>query len=182
MKGIVFAALEQVVTKDAGADAWDDLLAEEKLSGAYSTVGSYPDAELVALVGAWARRSGRTVDASLRLFGIEAAGIFHDRFSALFAAHSDTISFLRSLDSVVHREVRKLYPGAETPQFEVIDGGPGRVVLVYRSTKGLCALAEGLLVGSTAVFRERVEVRQIACVHHGDADCRFDCTFQVEGA
>ena len=177
MKGIIFAALEGVVSAEFGPDAWDDLLAQEGLDGAYTTVGSYPDAELVALIGAWARRSGRTTEEALRAFGVAAASIFHERFPSMFSPYGDTTSFLRTLDSVVHREVRKLYPGAETPGFEVVDKGGAHIELVYRSKKGLCAFAEGLLIGSAAVFHERVEFSQSTCIHRGDAECRFDCTF-----
>ena len=52
MKGIVFNLLEDLVVRDHGEDAWDDLLEEAGSDGAYTSLGSYDDAELLALVGA----------------------------------------------------------------------------------------------------------------------------------
>ncbi|GBQ51026.1 heme NO-binding domain-containing protein [Komagataeibacter sucrofermentans] len=50
MKGIVFNILEEVVEKNHGAEAWDTLLEAANVSGAYTSLGSYPDAEMQALV------------------------------------------------------------------------------------------------------------------------------------
>ena len=55
MKGIIFNLLEDVVIHDHGQDTWDELLNATSLDGAYTSLGSYPDAHIQALVGAAAR-------------------------------------------------------------------------------------------------------------------------------
>jgi len=57
MKGIVFNLLEQVVVNTHGEAAWDGLLDKTGLTGAYTSLGSYPDAqpELEAELAAQAR-------------------------------------------------------------------------------------------------------------------------------
>jgi len=52
MKGIVFNLLEAVVRRDYGEDTWEALLEAAAADGAYSSLGNYPDAEMMNLVGA----------------------------------------------------------------------------------------------------------------------------------
>ena len=52
MKGIIFNLLESTVTRQHGEDFWDTLLEETQLDGVYTALGSYPDEELMKLVGA----------------------------------------------------------------------------------------------------------------------------------
>ena len=58
MKGVIFNLLERVVTDEFGADTWDDLIDEAGVDGAYSSLGNYADAEVEALLGAAAAKSG----------------------------------------------------------------------------------------------------------------------------
>ena len=52
MKGVVFNLLEQVVVREYGENVWDDLLDATGLGGAYTSLGSYPDQEMMSLVSA----------------------------------------------------------------------------------------------------------------------------------
>ncbi|MGB6545742.1 MAG: heme NO-binding domain-containing protein, partial [Candidatus Acidiferrales bacterium] len=52
MKGIIFNLLEEVVTREHGADAWDALLESAGVDGAYTCLGSYSDDEMRKLVDA----------------------------------------------------------------------------------------------------------------------------------
>ena len=58
MKGVVFNLLEEAVTAAHDAAYWDAILQDAKLLGSYTSLGSYPDAELFCLVEAYARRRG----------------------------------------------------------------------------------------------------------------------------
>ena len=51
MKGIVFNLLQEVVTQHHGEDVWDDLVDAAGVDGVYTSVGSYSDDEMTALVG-----------------------------------------------------------------------------------------------------------------------------------
>jgi hypothetical protein len=48
----VFNMLERIVTREYGEDTWDDLLDASGLDGAYTSLGSYDDADLGKLVSA----------------------------------------------------------------------------------------------------------------------------------
>ncbi len=76
MKGIIFNLVEEVVRNRYGEDTWDELLDAAGLDGAYTSLGSYPDEELLRLVAAAAhRRTGigtRLVEAGVE--AVRAAG------------------------------------------------------------------------------------------------------------
>ncbi len=55
MKGVVFNLLEDAVCEHHGDDAWDALLDAAELSGVYTSLGSYSDAEMGKLVEAASR-------------------------------------------------------------------------------------------------------------------------------
>ena len=58
------------------------------------------------------------------------------RCPQLFEPHDSTRSFLLTLNDIIHPEVRKLYPGADVPEFD-FDFRAGMLVMGYRSTRKL---------------------------------------------
>jgi hypothetical protein len=54
----------------------------------------------------------------LRWFGRSAMPLLAERYPDFFKGHTDTRSFLLTLNSIIYPEVRKLYPGAITPVFD----------------------------------------------------------------
>ena len=55
MKGIIFNLLEEVVRKEYGDEAWEDLLEAAQVDGAYTSLGNYPDESMMKLVAAAAK-------------------------------------------------------------------------------------------------------------------------------
>jgi hypothetical protein len=177
MKGIVFNLLEQVVTDEYGAPAWDSVLDAAGLDGSYTAVGSYDDAELGRIVSAASVALETDPDALVRWFGGRALPLLHDRYPQFFRPHSDARSFILTLNDVIHPEVRKLFPGADAPEFAFDTSDPNVLVLSYVSSRGLCSFAEGLVDGAASQFGERVEIEQRECTKRGDERCVLACTF-----
>ena len=178
MKGIIFNLVEQVVTDDYGIDTWEDLLDQSRVQGAYSAVGSYPDEELVGLVSTASAMTGIPADDLLRHVGRRSIPMLKQRYPEFFDLHSDSRSFLGSLNEVIHPEVRKLYEGAEPPLFEFHDGEDGSLLMDYHSHRSMCALAEGLTMGAGDAFGEAMTVSQPQCKLRGHPYC----TLQVSWA
>jgi hypothetical protein len=182
MKGIIFNLLEEVVTQEHGEEAWEDLLDRSGVEGAYTSLGSYPDQEFVALLQALPGDVGPTPGDLVRWFGRAAIPLLAQRYPVFFEGHDSTRSLLQALNNIIHPEVRKLYPGAEVPIFD-LDPIPGRdlpdhvVVLGYRSARRLCALAEGFVQGVADHFGEQVAIEQPRCMLRGDERCALVCTF-----
>lgn len=177
MKGIIFNLVEEVVRDRFGEDTWDDLLDAAGLDGAYTSLGSYPDEELLRLVGAASEALGLPPADVVRTLGEAAIPLLATRYPFFFEPHTSTKSFLLTLNDIIHPEVRKLYPGADVPTFGFEESSDDTLVLRYHSERKLCALAEGFVLGAAAHFGERAEIDQPACMLRGDEDCLLHCTF-----
>ena len=157
MKGVVFNLLEQLVARDFGEDTWDALLDASGLDGVYTSLGSYPDEDLVKLVSAAARRSPCR-PTTWSVVWAQRASAVRGAYPQLFEPHDCTRSFVLTLNDIIHPEVRKLYPGADVPEFD-FDARDGVLVMGYRSPRKLCSFAEGLLLGAARPLRRAADDR-----------------------
>lgn len=173
MKGIVFSLLEEVVRSQYGEDTWDSLLDQAGLSGAYTALGSYPDAELLGLVGAASASLKLPADEIVRWFARSALPLLFQKYPQFFDAHSSTRPFLLSLNDIIHPEVRKLYPGADVPEFAYDDSSESVLIMKYHSPRKLCSFAQGLVEGAAEHYGESLKFEHLKCMKHGDDHCAW---------
>ncbi|MET0179017.1 MAG: heme NO-binding domain-containing protein [Novosphingobium sp.] len=173
MKGIVFNLLEEAVVNQHGEDAWDNLLDAAGLDGAYTSLGSYPDADILRLVQVAAAALGCSSVDILRWFGRAAMPLLARRYGIFFEPHHSARSFVRSVNDIIHPEVRKLYAGAGCPNFVFADDPDGRLLIGYSSPRQLCHLAHGFVEGAADRFGETVELEHLACMMDGSPTCRM---------
>lgn len=177
MKGVIFNLLEDVVTAEAGEAAWERAIDAAGVDGAYTSLGTYPHTELVALTGALRDELGMDPDGIVRWFGRRALGRLAAAYPQLFESHDSTAPFLLTLNDIIHPEVRKLYPGAEAPVFDYRLVEPDRMLMGYSSSRGLCSLGEGLIEGAADHYGQSVDVAQPTCSKRGDSECVFEVVF-----
>jgi hypothetical protein len=177
MKGIIFNLLEEVVTSEFGAATWDKLLEGAKVDGAFTSLGSYPDETLFKLVAQASGALGQPPAEIVRWFGAKAIPLLAAKYPGFFSKHPSTRPFLLTLNSIIHPEVRKLYPGADVPDFDFDSSSPDVLVMGYRSKRRLCALAIGLIEGAAHHFHETAHINHPLCMHRGDSSCRLDISF-----
>jgi Haem-NO-binding len=168
MKGVIFNLLEEVVSEHHGDAAWEALLAATESDGVYSSLGNYADAELVALVAAASNLTGTPVRTLLHWFGV--------RYPAFFENAPDTRSFILSVNTIIHPEVRKLYSGAACPHFHFAETSD-TLTLGYRSPRKLCDLAHGFAEGVASYYGETVSFSQPSCMHDGAPSCQLVVTW-----
>lgn len=163
MKGVVFTEFMEMVEDRFSADMLDDIIDDAKLphGGAYTAVGTYPHEEIVSLVVALSQRSGAPVADLLQAFGEHLFGQFVKGYPAFFAGTNDAFTFLAGIEDIIHAEVRKLYPDAELPKFEVEHHDPQRLVLVYDSRRHFEDLAEGLMRGCVKHFGGGIAIERV---------------------
>jgi hypothetical protein len=176
MKGVVFNLLEQLVARDFGEDTWDALLDASGLDGVYTSLGSYPDEDLSKLVSAATDALAMPADEVVSWLGRNALPLFAGYYPQLFEPHDSTRSFVLTLNDIIHPEVRKLYPGADVPEFD-FDLREGVLVMGYRSPRKLCSFAEGLLLGAADHYGERLTIEQPVCMKRGDDQCVLEIAF-----
>jgi hypothetical protein len=177
MKGVIFNLLETAVEAHFGPDMWDDLLDDAGLSGSYTSLGSYPDEEAEALVSAAMNRLGLDRSSVLKWFGASAIPALAITYPDFFVNHSSARTFVLGINNIIHAEVRKLYPGAACPHFEMSEPNPANLTMVYVSSRRMCALAEGFVAGAATHYGETVHFEHKSCVERGDARCTFNLTW-----
>jgi hypothetical protein len=180
MKGIVFNLLEEIVQREYGEDTWDALLEAAELDGAYTSLGNYPDEDLMKLVRAASSALKIPSDIIVRWFGRNAMPLFAKKYSTFFKAHKSTRSFLLTLNNIIHPEVRKIYPGADVPVFDYDTSSEDVLVIGYKSSRKLCTFAEGLIEGAAIYYREEVIIEQPRCMNRGDERCVLRISFEKQ--
>jgi hypothetical protein len=154
MKGIILASFVEFAERELGGAA-DGLPA-----ASYSPVMGYPDDELFGLVARASAAAGVESPEILRRFGAHLFRTFANLYPVFLDGVESAMDLLRGIETYVHGEVKKLYPDAEFPSFEVRAPAAGRLELLYRSRRPLADLAEGLIQGCVAHFGERITVRR----------------------
>jgi hypothetical protein len=160
MKGIVFTEFFEMVEEKLGFEVVDQLIEKTELAtgGAYTTIGTYDHKELLALVGNLHQLLDIPVNDLLVSYG-------QYLFPKLMIIDPDTVSqfgntfeLLAAVDSIIHVEVKKLYPDAELPEFSVIKHNEKELQLTYTSCRPFAYLAKGLILGCAQNYNETVAV------------------------
>ena len=179
MKGVIFNLFEDFICESFGDEAYESILDATDLqtTGPFIGPGLYPDEDLLALVGVAVDQLGVSVQDALRAFG---------RFALprLVEAHPDFASsecgakeFLLSVDSVIHVEVKKLWPDAQTPSFRYVDATEDGLSMMYQSPRKFCPLVEGFIDGVADHFGEKIDREHSSCMHDGAEECVFQLQF-----
>ena len=179
MKGIVFNLLQEVVVAEHGEKTWDALLVAAGVSGAYSSLGNYPDEELGRIVGAASRALHTPPQDVVRWFGRKAIPLLAKNHPGYFAPHRHALEFLLTLNTIIHPEVRKLHRDAVVPEFQFETPAPNVLQIGYQSPRRLCALAEGFIQGAADYYGETLALEHPTCMLRGDESCVLIARFAV---
>jgi hypothetical protein len=154
MKGIIFNELVELVHRELPGAA--GRLGEV----GYSPLANYPDDELLKLVAQASEAAGVPVPEILRRLGSRLFRTFATLYPVFLDGVESALDLLGGIETYVHGEVKKLYPDAEFPRFEVHARAPGRLEMVYRSRRPLADLADGLIRGCVAWFGDSIDVER----------------------
>lgn len=182
MKGIIFNLLEEAVRQDHGERTWDLLLKQAELDGAYTSLGNYPDEHLGRIVAAASAALKTTPDNVVRWAGRKVLPLLAKRYPKFMESHRTTRAFLLTLNNLIHPEVRKLYPGADAPNFDFDTTSPELLVMRYRSKRKLCSLALGMIESAAMHFGEEALIEHPHCMKSGADCCEFRIVFKALAA
>lgn len=160
MRGMVFTEFLEFVATAHGEDLVDDMIEECDLpsGGAYTAVGNYDHAEILAMIGYMHEATGQPVPEMVHGFGEHLFARFAEKYPRFISRAGSAMEFLESIETHIHTEVRKLYPDAELPRFDCERPDPDTLVMVYSSSRPFADLAHGLIEGAIAYFKEKVTV------------------------
>ncbi len=155
MKGIVFTEFLDMVEQEFGYETVDHIIEASKLEseGVYTSVGTYPFSEMLQLVSNLSEKIQVEIPSLLYAFGKYLFNTFLSSYPAFFNRCEDGFSFLDSIDSYIHIEVKKLYHDAELPAFESKRIDDKNMELIYRSSRKMSDFAEGLIDKSMSYYK-----------------------------
>ena len=147
MKGIVFTEFLELVEQSFGLEMVDRIIQQSELKsqGVYTAVGTYEFAEMLALLGNLSSNTGIDRDQLLKIYGEFFFKTLQDNYGSLLNQYKDPIDLLASIENHIHVEVRKIYPDAELPTFEVQEKTSDHLVLIYKSSRAMHHFGLGLM-------------------------------------
>ncbi|MER0438781.1 heme NO-binding domain-containing protein [Emticicia sp. W12TSBA100-4] len=169
MKGIIFTEFFEMVEQKFDYTMVDKLLTNTQLpsGGVYTAVGTYSHTEMVSLVVSLSQETSIPIPDLLKVFGGYLFKIFSKSYSHFIENAPDAFTFLKSIHNYIHVEVRKLYPDAELPHFEIEHPQPNILVMDYHSIRKMSDLAFGLIEACLEHFEENASISQEVVNHDG---------------
>jgi hypothetical protein len=172
MHGIIHLELRNFVVQHHGEAAWRALTDAAGLSDEiYTPLRSYPDEQIVKLVGAAVQLTGADPVALLESFGEFLVPRYLVLYGKLLKPEWRTLEVLEHAENTIHRVVRMREPGALPPRLQAQRVSPTAVRMTYDSPRKLCGVARGIARGIAAHFDEQLSISEEHCMHRGDREC-----------
>jgi hypothetical protein len=173
MYGLVNKAIQDLVTKGYGEDAWKEVC---KMSGFadedFVGMEPYPDSLTYELVGNISKLTGMDNAKILELFGEHWILYTADEGygDLMDLTGSNFVDFLNNLD-MLHERINNIMPHLAAPEFKTRNKTENSIELEYRSHReGFIPMLNGLIKGLGKRFDMEVTVEQIDFKNKG-ADC-----------
>lgn len=169
MHGLLFCQLERFVVARHGRPTWTVLLGRAGLPGQrYRPDAVYDDGEMHQLVNAAAALLDQPAEDIQEAFGVFLAPQLLQLHTDLIQPQWRTLDLLLHTETLIHGAVRQRDPRAEPPRLEILQTGPQRLQLNYRSPRNLSATARGIIHGLAAHYGDGVQIteRLDADQHH----------------
>jgi predicted hydrocarbon binding protein len=172
MHGLIHLELQKFVEERFGAKAWAELVRKAGVaSEIYTPLRSYPDEQMLALVGEAVTMTGFTATTLLEEFGGALVPTYLSLYGNLLKPEWRTLEVIEHTEETIHRVVRMRHEGAQPPRLRAERTRPNEVVLTYDSPRKLCAVARGIVKGVAKQFKEMVTIDEKKCMHRGDSAC-----------
>ncbi len=177
MKGVVFTEFLELVETAFSPEVADKIITRANVpsGGAYTAVGTYDHAEMLALVTELSRETGAPVPALVHTFGKHLFQRFTAGFPHFFAVPS-AFDFLARVHDYIHVEVRKLYADAELPSFDNERPDDRTLIMTYRSHRPFADLAAGLIESAIEHWGGGIDVLRETLDEPGRTAVRFTLT------
>ena len=147
MKGIVFTEFLELVETTFGLETVEEIIEKSDLpsQGAYTSIGTYAFSEMLALVSNLSEKTSMSINELLHVYGLHFFSVIERDYPYILKTYSNAMELLSSVESHIHVEVRKIYPDAELPRFEVVEQSDNKLVLTYYSSRSMYAFGLGLM-------------------------------------
>ncbi len=180
MKGIIFNIFEAYILYSHGESTYDAIVQESHLILNEPIVGpgTYPDEDFLEMLKVGTDVLGIQKKQLLRQLGRFALGELVSRYPHFVEGYEHPKEFLKSVDGIIHVEVRKLHQNAYLPVFTYEEIGPNILMMTYYSKRKLYDLAEGLIEGVADHFDHPIKQSNQLRTVDGKEVCEFRLEFQ----
>jgi hypothetical protein len=163
MKGIIFREYIDFVSDTFGEDVADDMIDNANLpsGGSYTIIGHYDWKEMTAMVATLSAATKHEPRDLVRGFGQHLLGRLAIRYPQFFSGCNDCFELLQRVDSLIHVEVKKLYPDAELPKLDTQPLENGDLCVVYTSCRPFGDLCLGMIESSARHFGDIIEMQSV---------------------
>ena len=147
MKGIVFTEFLELAENKFGLEMVDTIIinSDLKSNGVYTSVGTYSFSEMLQLLNHLSENTGISKDDLLLTYGEHFFGVLEVSYPELLNSYTDPMEMISSIENHIHVEVRKIYPDAELPTFDVIEKTDDSLILNYKSSRAMHHFGLGLM-------------------------------------
>ena len=147
MKGIVFTEFLELVEDKFGLATVDKIIEASNLpsGGVYTAIGTYEFSEMLSLLTHLSEHTSISINDLLLVYGEHFFAVLASSYPQLIDKYDDPIELLSSIENHIHVEVRKIYPDAELPTFEVLEKTETSLIMVYKSSRAMSNFGLGLM-------------------------------------
>ena len=147
MKGIVFTEFLELVEDKFGLETVDEIIEKSDLesNGVYTAIGTYEFAEMLQLLQHLSAKTNIEIDDLLLVYGEHFFSVLAKSYPDLINSYKDPIDMLASIENHIHVEVRKIYPEAELPTFEIVEKSEDSLDMIYKSSRAMHHFGLGLM-------------------------------------
>jgi hypothetical protein len=170
MKGIVFTEFEDKF----GLETVDEIIEKSdlKTDGVYTSIGTYAFSDMLQLLQNLSQKTKITIDELLLIYGEHFFSVLEKSYPELLGTYKDPIEMISSIENHIHVEVRKIYPDAELPTFEVIEKKENSLVMIYRSSRAMHHFGLGLMNKTFEHFNSTASI-QLEKVKENGTEVKF---------
>lgn len=160
MKGIVFTEFLDLVEKKFGLVMVDKIISQSQLEsgGAYTAIGTYAFSEMLQLLKNLNQNTGIAIDNLLLVYAEHFFSVLEKNYPDLLSRYKDPIEMLASIENHIHVEVRKIYPDAELPEFEILEKTSNSLIMLYKSNRAMHHFGLGLMNKTFEHFDSTAEI------------------------
>jgi hypothetical protein len=160
MKGIVFTGFLEMVENKFGIETVDSVLENLELesNGVYTTVGTYDFSEMVKLLEKLSQQVHIPVNDLIYTYGLYFFSILTASYPEIFKMYGSAFEMLKSVHDHIHVQVRKIYPEAELPAFQITHDREDYLEMIYTSERGMYKFAQALIEKTCEFYRKDASI------------------------
>jgi hypothetical protein len=160
MKGFVFTEFLRFVEVSHNLEMVDEMITNSNLpsKGIYSAFNSYDFNELVSMLSFVCAKTKVPVEVLLEEFGKFVFPYLIGKHSYIIKEYKNPLDLIAGIETHIHMQVKILYEDAELPTFRLVEKHKNKVVVIYKSKRGLTYFAIGLMKQSFHHFKVKGKV------------------------